>query len=314
MRQHKLILMGGHPEQLRVPAELLHDALGLLLEGARQAARLFVEGASTRSGPRPAWLDPVCRIDVTSLTAGSAALTLEAPALEEADPARFGEGGQGTLFDDPGRRIAQQTAIDLFGTVLAAVVGGATDDVPADRAILETCSRLARVAAGSFDGVSLEGLSDRSGPVTVRPADAEAIDRLRDQTPDPQAARVTGLLDTISASRAEVLIRLDDGTRLPCRLEAHDPDLLRRLFGGRVVVSGIAHFRPAGQPLLMSVEHLSEARDADALFTAAPTAKARRAIPRSVGQDAASGVASFFGTWPGDESDEALLDALEAIG
>jgi hypothetical protein len=26
-----------------------------------------------------------------------------------------------------------------------------------------------------------------------------------------------------------------------------------------------------------------------------------------------TGVSAFFGTWPGDESDEELLDALEAI-
>lgn len=28
-------------------------------------------------------------------------------------------------------------------------------------------------------------------------------------------------------------------------------------------------------------------------------------------QDETTGVAAFFGTWPGDESDEELLDALE---
>ena len=30
-------------------------------------------------------------------------------------------------------------------------------------------------------------------------------------------------------------------------------------------------------------------------------------------QDELSGVASFFGTWPGDETDEDLLQALQAI-
>jgi len=30
-------------------------------------------------------------------------------------------------------------------------------------------------------------------------------------------------------------------------------------------------------------------------------------------QDATTGVSAFFGTWPGDETDEELLAALEAI-
>ena len=69
MHKHKLILLGDSHGELRVSAAALHETVGALLEGARQATRFIVEGESTRSGPRPTWLDAVCEIEITGLSA-----------------------------------------------------------------------------------------------------------------------------------------------------------------------------------------------------------------------------------------------------
>ena len=73
---------------------------------------------------------------------------------------------------------------------------------------------------------------------------------LRDETPAPKPVRVSGNLETISASSSEIVLKLGDGTKVP--------------------------------------------------------------VAASVAQDAVSGVAAFFGTWPGEETVEELLGALEA--
>jgi len=118
----------------------------------------------------------------------------------------------------------------------------------------------------------------------------------------PKAVRVTGTLDTISATKSDVVLTLADGTAVAARLDAHDNQQLKTLFGLRVVVSGMAQFSPSGKLLVIDVEHLGPARDGDAVSVAS-------LLP----QDEASGVLAFFGTWPGDETDEDLLDALKAI-
>lgn len=46
---------------------------------------------------------------------------------------------------------------------------------------------------------------------------------------------------------------------------------------------------------------------------AAPAPHAVRVAP-NVPQDEKSGVSAFFGTWPGDETEDDLLKALKAIG
>jgi len=50
----------------------------------------------------------------------------------------------------------ERTAIDLFGRVLASLIEGDADDVLADRALLDTCIRFARLPSGDFDEVRLD--------------------------------------------------------------------------------------------------------------------------------------------------------------
>ena len=311
LHQHRLILMGGVHPGLRVAASVLHEAVGALLEGARLAARFTLEGESVQKGPRPAWLDAACAVQITGLSAGSAVIQLEAPTLREVAATHGREGAPVWADMDPG--WTERTAIDLFGRVLASLIEGDADDVLADRGLLDTCVRFARLPSGEFTGVRLDGLVGRPTPLTLTAAHARQIELLRDETPPPQAVRVAGKLDTISASRSDLILRLKDGGKIPVRLEDHDPEALRTLFGKSVVVSGVAQYRPSGRLLFLKGEAMFEAGPGDQLFEVAPVARQRLPLVPPGAQDRAAGVAAFFGTWPGDESDEELLAAVQAL-
>lgn len=316
MRKHTLSLLGGRPGELRVPAETLIEAVGALLEGARQAARFFVEGESTRKGPRPSWLDAVSRLEVTDLRPGSTVVAIEAPTLAEAVPDRFGAGRQVALFAEPARTLdVQQTAVDFFGSVLASASLGDRDQLLADRALLDTCARFARSVGGGFEAIQLAGIAGREEPLIIKPADVPQIELLRDETPPSKVIRLTGTLDTISASRTDIVLVLATGETVSARLERHDGATLKELFSTKVVVSGIGHFRPSGRLLVIDVEHLSKAGDKDTLWEAVPAAPITRETPVAhlLPQDETSGVSALFDTWPGDETDEDLQSALKAL-
>ncbi|TXD34237.1 hypothetical protein FRC98_18755 [Lujinxingia vulgaris] len=313
MNKHHLRLMGGAKDEVRVSAATLQEAVGALLEGARQATRFAVEGESVRKGPRPAWLDAACAIDVTGLSAGSTLISIEAPTLREVEAAIFGDNAQGALFDEREDDLQERSAIDLFGEVLEAVMERDPDDIVADRALLDTCVRFAKLSGAGMEGLQLEGLQRRAGPLVIMPSDVPMMEMRRDETPAPRAARVVGTLDTISASRADLTLMLKDGTRISARLDSPNSETLKELFGQRVVVSGIAHYRPSGRLLKLDVESLAAASEGDSVFEAAPVALRNVPVMQMVPQDASSGVSAFFGTWPGDESEEELLKALQAI-
>jgi hypothetical protein len=249
----------------------------------------------------------------TGLAAGSAVVALEAPTLADAAPDRFGGTHQVSLFAEPHQLVdASNSAVDIFAGVLASVVQGDRDRVLADRALLDTCVRFVRAARDSYQGIQLESIAGLAAPLVVYRDDVSKIERLRDETPGPKAVRVTGTLDTISATKSDVVLALTDGTTVAARLDAHDNEQLKALFGSRVVVSGLAQFRPSGRLLVIDVEHLGPARDGDVLFERAPRAAAKP-VASLLPQDEATGVSAFFGTWPGDETDEELLSALEGI-
>jgi len=312
VKQHTVTLQGG-PSGLRVPADVLVELVSALQEGALRAARFFVEGESVRKGPKPAWLDAVGRFDITGLAQGSAVLQIEAPSLSEAAPERFGGTEQVALVADPARFLAtSQSAIDCFGAVLATAVRGDRDAVLADRPLLDACARLARAPGRAFRSVSLSGIAGLGEPLVLSRADVEKIELLRDETPPPRAVRVTGTLDTISVTRSDVILRLADGTAVPARVERHDPEELRGLFAKRVVVAGLAQYRPSGRLLVIDAEHVGLATEGDVLWEQSPVARPAKSAPvaRPLAQDERSGVAAFFGSWPGEESEADLLAAL----
>lgn len=129
-----------------------------------------------------------------------------------------------------------------------------------------------------------------------------------------QAIRMSGNVETICHSRAELQIKLSDGTTALARLERPDAEMLRSLLGSDVVVSGIGSFRPSGEIVMIDVESLALATDTDALFSAATGARTGRAVVDVQVQDHKTGVAAFFGTWPGNESDEELIELARACG
>src|SRR5690606_24949142 len=82
-------LVGPLARGARVSAPLLRDLLDTLVEGARRAVRLRLEGRSTARGASPSWLDEAVNFDVVGLEQGSTVVDIEAPSLEEALPKRF---------------------------------------------------------------------------------------------------------------------------------------------------------------------------------------------------------------------------------
>ncbi len=303
MNKHTLTLVGGPHNELRLSAAVLHETLGALLEGARLATRFAVDGGSVRKGPRPAWLDAACAVEVTRLSAGSAVLAVEAPKLREVDPSRFGDDRPRLLFEDAQHSLGEYSAVDLFGQALAASIERSADEIVADRALLESCARFAKVAGGSLREVRLDGLHERREPLVITPEHASRIETLRDKIPHPQAVRIAGTLDTISASRADVTLKLSSGARIPARMGDHDVETLKALLGVLVVVSGMARYSPSGRLLLLDVDSIREASPTDRLFETLPDVKRKPLTSLQTPQDQPSGVAAFFGTWP-DEDDE----------
>ncbi len=126
-------------------------------------------------------------------------------------------------------------------------------------------------------------------------------------SPSPARVRLAGKLDMVCASNASFTLVADDGRVIPGRLVGRPVEELARWLNHAVVVFGLGQFDPLGN--LTSVEadgFLPETT----LLPNVPSLSGRTAEER---QEMARRLRAAVGTWPGDETDEALEQALREL-
>ena len=130
--------------------------------------------------------------------------------------------------------------------------------------------------------------------------------RLADSTPSPQEIRVAGQLDMIRRSTRSFGLQLDDGTEVNGVLEnADEMDQMREFFGKRVLVLGKAVYRPSGSLLRIDAHAIEHGQGQPGIFSRIPPPRSRN-IPsaRKVAGQEGDSLSAYFGSWPGDETDE----------
>ena len=305
VKQHTLTLLGGNETELRVSAAMLRDAIDALIEGSAKAARFAKEGYSVRSGPKPSWLDTVCDIQIKSLSSGSAVLQIESPIIFKSE-VDFFELETGETTED------QVTAIDYFGTFMAKVAHGKTDELSYDPALIDTCLKFVKVTESdnAYSGIRLAGLSGSHKTVELAKDDVVRFEVLRDSYPQPRGIRVACTLDTISASTSKVRLSLMDATKAIGIVSQYDINELVDSFGKEVAITGLAHFRPSGKLQWIDIEQIEPRSNKDEIFEIIPQATAPLTINSDSTDLCTDGVTAFYGQWPGDESDEEWLKAI----
>ena len=150
-KTHSVKLKGEAARGARISVTAMNEITEVLIEAAKGALRLRVEGRSTARGSVPSWLAEAAHFDIVGITEGSTVLGLEAPELAEAAPAKF---QQGSLFHpiDPG-----QTALDLVQESLSEAIAGRTDSEVIDPGLLRTFSKFHRTLALGYSSIQMNG-------------------------------------------------------------------------------------------------------------------------------------------------------------
>lgn len=289
-------------EALDLSMSVLRDLCDLFVEGAQRSARLVAEGRSLARGVLPAWVNAAADVRISKFAAGSLDLGLRAPRLVDVAPDIF---AQQQLF--PHGTAPDATALDLFLDAADDACSGRKDSERLDAGVLEVLAR-----AGSLfskGGTRLELSRPDRPSVVIDPAAAMLIRTLADQTPPAQVSRVSGVLDALTVSTRVLVLRLDEGRVLRGFAGAVPLDQLKSLLGTPVILEGAVTFRPSGEALRIEVDSASPATPGDVIWARLPRAEPLATKPRP--SASTTGLDVFFGSWPGDETDEELTAALK---
>jgi hypothetical protein len=305
MAIHDIHLDGPAIHDERISGPLLSDLLRLIVEGSQRALRFRLEGRSRPSGTPPKWLRDASRFDVLPEKDGKA-IHLDAPPLLETMRERF---EQKELFPalDPAK-----SALDFFEDGLEDALNGVAESERYDDGLVSTFSDFSKLFEQGIEKIEL--VNGRTVPIALD--GLNRIAQLQCQTPLPQAVRVVGKIDFIRHRDRMFTLVLEGGQVLRGFAEAVDAGALAAMWGKAALVTGMAVFRPSGSVLRIEAEKLSEADERDAAIWSgmpkplmAPLDLRKLHVP----QGPRSGINAIWGQWPGDESYEEFLAALEEM-
>lgn len=314
--QHTIALTGpgvsgGRP--LPGPAGSVLRLVGPLVEEAVSVG--FRRPSQTR-GRKPDWLRAACDVRYVGISRRTDDATLfhfEAPRFGDAAAEVYRQGELFSLRPD-----AKDTGFDILGDTLSDIANKVRDSERFDARLLRTVNGFRRMAARQgVDCLALHG--DRlpgDAPPMLDAGVAECAIDLYRETPVPRRARVAGKLDMIRDSDCVFVMLLDDGTRIRgLWADTNTMVSLGALFGKFILAEGQAVFRPSGSLLRLEADAMELAREGDRFFSKAPTATSGQALSDRVRQRQGpnTGAAAIYGKWPGDESEEELLAALEEL-
>ena len=127
---------------------------------------------------------------------------------------------------------------------------------------------------------------------------------------------ISGRLEEIKHDSSRFFLELGDGRKIFGHLQSDqlDVEALHPLWGKRVTIQGLVHFKANGQPRLIEAYRLRPYQDRDTVFEELPStemSKSRGLTQRQKKQARSFNVLSLCGTWPGNEPVEELLAQLD---
>jgi hypothetical protein len=291
-----------------VPLAISAPLLRRLEDTARPCVRMAVEGASSSTGAVPVWLERASDIRTLGFSrrGNQSVLHVRAPRLGEAIPEMF---EQSRFWPQVAR--PDETVFHLIGRIGEIVMRHEAASDMYDQPLLKHFSLWHSLFKREVKQIHLPGSSENGEAsagldVTV----AQNAKLLSDQTPSPRQVRVVGKLDMVRHSTRSFALLLADGQEIRGVLETRDPELLQKHFGQEITVFGKAIYRPSGSLLRLDAEEILDTTSGRVAFSSIPEALSKPFRTERKLQTGKTGVAAFFGTWPGEETDDELLTAL----
>ncbi|HEX8392811.1 MAG TPA: hypothetical protein VF665_10685 [Longimicrobium sp.] len=301
----KVKVQGPRAQGTTISATLLHDLLGVVIEGSKKAVRIRTEGRSSARGTVPRWIEASADFTV-EIREGSTEIHISSPTLLDVNPEEFRQIG---LFPniDPLR-----TSFDYFAESVSAAVLGDESSRLFDRSLLQSLQRLQSVFDSGAESISIINGSS----VQVTPSQLENLSVLEAKIPPSQYVRISGKLDSIRHSNRTFTLLAGSGEIVRGLAERTSPEQLQALWGSDIVLGGVAHFTAGGGLLRVEADHIAEAGERDVQLWSQipePMVQGRSGTDYRKAQGPRSGVNAILGQWPGDESDALILSALEEV-
>jgi hypothetical protein len=314
VEQQIVVQTSGHFGR-RLPMEFCGDLFRRLSPMMTSSVRMAIEGSSSPVGAPPNWLRRAADVRVLGWVeneTGGTILHVEAPPLGEAAEDIY---RQSALWDT--KPAPDDTALNVFARAAKEVRTGNSDSSLYDLGLLRRFRYTDQLFGRDVEFIDVPDARTTGTPLVRLDREvAVRAQQLTEQIPASRQVRVSGRLDMIRHSTRSFEMLLNECKPVRGVLEnADEIEQLKSLLGKSITVVGKAIYRPSGSVLRIDAQGVEEGSKGSKLFAEIPPPISRR-VPTArmrVGEQRGNWLDSFFGSWPGEETDEELLAMLREV-
>lgn len=314
MIEHTIALRGEACDGATIDSEAAGALLYSFPSLVRDSVRMGILRSSHRAGKPMKELASAWDIRFAGQSRGpnfSVLFHVLAPRLEDAAPRLF---EQRTLFEEIA--APDDTGIDLAGRMVADVAGNVKESERYDTDLLKRLVAFDKVLRHGIDIINLGGhkLNNIQQTAIDRQVIKTAV-HLFEETPPPRRVRVMGTLDMIRISNRVFELLLLNGQRVRAVWATDSVVQLKEYLSMPVLIEGNAIYRPSGSLLRIDAGAIAPAGDDDTFFSEIPkaTISPRNMRTERRPQTDTTGINAIWGKWPGEESEQDLLQTLKEL-
>ncbi len=308
--KHTITLQGFNLENGKITLSLLESLSKHIVSLAESTMLSFFEGKSTKKrGKNPEWLIRSLDFQLTGIKEGSTILNLEAPKLSDTI-----DGVPQLLFENiQPEELNNNSALGFSMYAYEQAINEKYDSYLLDKNLLAEMSNFNKFLSSSEAQIIITNLTNQKASI-IKKEYIEKIKNIELKTPSPVKARVTGILDVIKHSNAQLELLVNNK-----RIRAYLADTIRfdeiiKFFGREITVLGLINYKPSNQAKSIEIHSFSLSSDEDVFFKTVPEAikeaidiKQLASKQNYVGTE----IRRLLGKWPGDESIEELLESVK---
>lgn len=284
---------------------LLAQSISEIAKGALQIRLL---GISNERGKKTERITNALRISLSDLKKGSTVLELECEPFKKTL-----EGQQGNAFDtEILEKLPDQTPMSLVVESFNDALDYNEGNSHLDKPLLKRLKSFEKVFISSDEFVSIA--NQGSIPeLTLRKKDFKKIQTLEESIPEPQEIIINGIVDELKYSKSRISVATDEGMVSGILSDDFEPAEISKYWGKKLTIAGTAHYLPGGRMSFLFIERIFEPTEADKYFsrTSKKETTEQQILRQQKQLKHANHLSEIVGEWPGDESIDEILNALD---
>lgn len=308
---YKIHIGGLKSKSGSISITALKEIADVLIKSSDRILRLFVEGRSIKSGKTPEWLRRSLDFTIMGLKSGSTIIELEAPVLTETMPEYF---EQKKLWQDDVIG-PEDSALSLLSKSVSDASAENSDSDYLDSGVLDALMAFKSVTPSYASEITILSEKKNTDNFRISPEEIKKIRKIKISTPKPQTIVTSGFFNMIEHNKRRFQLKLENGKTVNGIVDPEwiDPEHMRRFWGQKVTMKGKGHYKPSGNLRSIEAQFIQSFENGDEVLQHIPGSQKQFKFTDDYFTEKNSNkiLKKIWGKWPGDESIDELLEALQ---